>query len=377
MKKVLFILGAAALVLASCAKSETVVKETQQEIGFKAISSPATKGSEYTQGTLAADAANWLMYVSAIQKDPAGTSQEYFKDVTFKYDGSSSWKAYDLGTPDWAPVYWPVGGSKLDFVAYAYNAAAKPNGTASWPAGVFTNEGTPLYHILTFTNVDTYGNQSDVVYAVKNAQATTASSVALAFDHAQALLIFNVKNTSDVAVTVNDIAFISAETHTAANNYANAIAKEKIFLKTKGTFTVNNGKINPEIGWSALDSQATVATSKANAAMPSKTSGSEVKSALNTVATGIVDYSTALGTGESEFRQIGSTLLIPEQEKVNFNINYTVGSNTMNYTNNELRGTWEMGKVYIYNITIGLREITFTETVTAFKPGTANAVTLE
>ena len=46
MKKSFMILGAAALALVACNKSEVVVNETPQEIGFKAATSAPTKAGE-------------------------------------------------------------------------------------------------------------------------------------------------------------------------------------------------------------------------------------------------------------------------------------------------------------------------------------------
>ena len=79
----------------------------------------------------------------------------------------------------------------------------------------------------------------------------------------------------------------------------------------------------------------------------------------------VFDYNAEL-TAESNFHQLGETLLIPEQEKVCFVIKYTVGGKTMYYKYNDLRGIWSKGAKYIYNLDINLEEIVITESVADF-----------
>ena len=65
----------------------------------------------------------------------------------------------------------------------------------------------------------------------------------------------------------------------------------------------------------------------------------------------------------TKFEQVGTSLLIPQQPRLNFLIHYTLSGNDMTYEFNELRGAWENGKKYIYNLDIYLNEIVITEEV--------------
>ena len=97
-----------------------------------------------------------------------------------------------------------------------------------------------------------------------------------------------------------------------------------------------------------------------------------VLSASNTTVQGqtsktVQAYAAAIPfiTGD-EYAQLGESLLIPEQEKVNFTITYTVGGKKFFYTYNDLRGVWEKGKKYIYNLDLTINEIVITESVSDF-----------
>jgi hypothetical protein len=50
---------------------------------------------------------------------------------------------------------------------------------------------------------------------------------------------------------------------------------------------------------------------------------------------------------------------------------------TMYYKYNELRGVWEMGKKYIYNLDINLNEIVITESVANFVDAELGDITLD
>jgi hypothetical protein len=146
------------------------------------------------------------------------------------------------------------------------------------------------------------------------------------FDHAQALLIFQVKTNAADAFTINSITIDG--------------------LKVKGTFTVDNSRNNLVASWSALEAVA----------------GEDI------IAPGADPAADNLGEAvtATSYAQIGSSLLIPQQPRLNFVINYTLGGKTMEYTWNEARGTWEMGKKYIYKLDVTLNEIILTEEVADF-----------
>lgn len=328
MKKSLFFACIATLGLSSCYKTETVVTEQPQEIGFKAISSNATKADAQLDGTILNT--TYSIYASATQKNPAGVIENaaFFVDQRFWTDNdpvtaSSQYRAW--GTDAAAPIYWPVGGVSIDFLAYAM--PTKKHGT---PAATYANATSDVASVVAFKDWDTYANQVDLLYAANNAAKSSTSGaenyVKLSFKHAQALLVFQAKVNTANAVTINSITING--------------------LKVKGTFTVDNSRNDLVASWSNL---------------------SAVENA-ETIAAGANDAADNLGEAitATEYAQIGSTLLIPEQPRLNFTINYTMGGKTMKYTYNEARGTWEMGKKYIYKLDMTLSEIILTEDVQDF-----------
>ena len=328
MKKAI-IIGIAALSLSSCYKAETVISGEPQEIGFKAVSSNATKADAQLEGTLLTTA--YSIYASATQKNAEGTIENpaFFKDQQFHTEdnpvtASSQYRAWS-GT-EAAPVYWPIGGGIVDFIAYALPTAS--HGT---PAATYANEATDVASAVSFQNWNTYDNKVDLLYAVNNG-ATSATSqtpafVKLSFNHAQALLVFQAKVSAEDVITINSITING--------------------LKVTGTFTVDNSRNELAAAWTGLEAVAS-------------------KDKITEGADPATDNIGELLDNTSAFEQVGSTLLIPEQPRLNFTINYTMGGKTMNYTYNEARGTWEMGKKYIYKLDMTLNEVILTEEVSDF-----------
>lgn len=323
MKKSLIIVGIAALVLGACHKVDTVVTETPQEIGFKAISANATKANAQLEGNLLTK--DYSIYASATQKNAAGTIENpaFFVDQQFQteattVEATSQYRAWN-GTAA-APIYWPVGGATVDFLAYALPTAKHGN-----PAATYANQTEDVASIVAFNDWNTYDNQVDLLYAVNNGATSSTSGAAdyvkLSFKHAQALLVFQAKVNIADAITINSITING--------------------LKVKGTFTVDNSRNDLVASWSKL----------------------ETVDAMNKIA---IDNPGEVLTSTKDFAQIGSTLLVPQQPRLNFTVTYTMGGKTMNYTYNEARGTWEMGKKYIYKLDMTLSEIILTEEVADF-----------
>ena len=432
MKKTFLFLSAAVLLLAACNKTETVrteVPDAGNPIAFKAISGTLTKGAELSGSYLAE---GYGIYAAATQKSASGVienasyfsgDEQLFKNEGDATDAATPWKAHN-GTA-FAPVYWPIGGdAKLDFLAYAEKTDNHSDVDGKWKV-VFDYPTTDITRQFTITAVDTYANQNDFLYAAKQNQSKaensgTGKSVNLSFEHAQALLIFNVKVNDAAAASglkINKIMFIDdsrlqelrenaqavqsfdASAHAAwvtardakygeidadgtivdkdaakatwlADNPEPAasapvldeIEDEQVPLLTVGTFTVNNEKVELEAAWSALSSK------KDNYVMPNfvldgdAIDAGAVVSAANSGISEKAAYTLPIASS-ANFAQLGETLLIPQQEKLNFVIEYVSGGNTMYYRPNNVRGIWEMGKKYIYNLDIDVAEIEITESV--------------
>ena len=323
MKKSLILLGAAILALVSCAKTQVISTGSPSPIAFKAVVNNAVKADAQLEGTNLGD--DYAMYVSAAQYKADGTIETpaYFTDAEF--------------LPATTPVvpenqyhanpqlYWPIGNAMMDFIAYALPQAKHGAPLATYPAVT-----EPVASMVTFADWNTYDNQVDLLYAVKNGATTAtnagAQTVNFAFKHAQALLVFEAKVNTGNIVTINSI--------TMPN------------LLVNGNFVIDNTKNVLNAHWENL---AAVAT-KDVVAQGADPAADNLEEALTSAT----------------YVQIGSSLLIPQQPRINFTINYTIGANTMDYTVNLPRGNWEMGKKYIYQLDITLNEIIATQVVSDY-----------
>lgn len=307
MHKQLTLLATMALALVACNKSQTIVTEAPGEISFKAVTSVATKADPEINTTVLPDN-NYKIFVAATN---AETNSQYFGETAFTtadatVTSESQYKAA-------SPIYWPVGGANLDFLAYATTDANKTKlGTITW--------GTPATLFVQFAEWDTYENQVDLVYAKSNNTAKGAS-VKLDFKHAQALLSFEAKKSG---------------TGTSGEIKINSITIQDLDYKV--TYKIDNTYNELITSWTV--------------------SNHEDKIIKNIDAGGYVVTASSL--------HFGDNLLVPEQGRKNFIVNYTVSGNNMNYTYNSPRGKWEAGKKYVYKIDLNLTEIVFTEEVAAW-----------
>lgn len=470
MKKIFLFLSAAVLLTAACNKSETVVRELgSNELGFRALSGNTTKAGEL-DGVILPN--TYGIYAAATQRNASGLienasffsgDEHLFATADDPATAASLWK----GEP---AVFWPIGGVRMDFLAYAIKKTSHVSelpGPGKWLAS-WDYATTDVARQVSFNDVDTYANQDDLLYAAANDQTSAANggsgkSVALEFNHAQALLIFNVKANDADKVTINEISFVTPERVAALRAYQNAVAAyddaehaawvakkaahdawvdnnaayvayqqyltdkgiwegdqgtayaaidanpdyttdeersaaktawdaehpaptpvaeaadpgpepaapgpepsgapvladledDDVTLKTVGTFTINNERNILAAGWTF----GAGATKAENYKMKS---GSSLSPANVDLIASCIDYGTPVGTVNT---QLGETLLIPEQEKVNFTIKYTSGGNTMYYTVNDFRGVWQKGHKYVYNIDLLINEIVITEEVVDF-----------
>lgn len=320
MKKSLFFMLAGATLLCACSKTEVITpEEVPVEIGFKAVNNAATKANpELTGASLGTDN-DYVIYAAA----SADGSPKYFDPSAVSYGGQLF--AYFTDGAKWFPasgsapytkqhIYWPFGGVKVDFLAYALTPAAKAALSPTFHADTHARE-------FTVADWDTFAHQYDVMYAVANGCVPgTDGNVALVFKHAQALLAFTAKKsaTTTVDLTINKITIKDLE-------YA-------------GTLKVDNYRANLKAGWTI------------------SAHGDKDLSA----ADGIGDFPYTLN---STATQITTNLLIPEQETKQIVINYSMGGKTFDYELNIPRTPWEMGKKYTFNLEFSAAEITFTTSV--------------
>ena len=306
MKK-LFVLSCVALAtLASCSKSEDIeAPQAQKEIAFNVATDKSRapiEGNSFTDGQ--------KIYVSAYNS----VSGKYFKGVEFSEDASGTWKA---------GKYWPVNGV-TSFLAYAATGVV----AATW--------GDKYADKVEFTLNDGFYNSSesdktpyiDLLYASGEQKAEkNYSSVSMTFNHTGAWVVFNVKLASaltDATVTLNSF------------QLANLFKGGKVVVD-------NTTYAGAKASWDFTGVTA------ADYGVESFTA------------------STVLSTTDYTFGAI-----IPEQNQTAIKFNYTLSSTgaafdaqTVNFEYPLSRfDKWEMGKKYVYNITITFNEITITPSVT-------------
>lgn len=426
MKKIFLFLAAAALMAVACNKSETVVRDINPgEIGFHAFSGNITKGAELS-GVIMPQ--TYGIYAAATQKNAGGlienasffgNIEQLFATADAEPTAASLWRA----TP---PIYWPIGGVKLDFLAYAMKQTSHVSGLpgpGTWMAS-WDNATTDVASELAFKEVDTYAHQEDVLYAVANGQSSavnggmngeTPRSVNLSFDHAQSLLIFNVKANVEDKLSIEEISFVTPQRVEAlrtyqimyaASNYAkweqkkiadgyedmdtdgktawdtenpepndkpvlDDLAEADVTLKTIGTFTVNNQRNILAADWTFGEHP----TSADNYCMPNFSEDAVRSEANSATGSGAIKYGASIVNTE-DYTQLGETLLIPQQDKVNFTIKYKFGNQIMYYTFNDARGVWMKGKKYLYNLDLSLNEVVITEQVSDYVGVPSGNITL-
>ena len=311
----LFLLAGAAVTLTavSCTKTEIIRDEATAEIGFKVA---ATKADPELVGASLGVDNDYVVYAAA----SADGSPKYFApDATsyggqlFAYftDGAKWFPASGTSTFEKTPIYWPFGGLKVDFLAYALTPEAKLSLSPTFHADTHARE-------FTIDAWDTFDDQFDVMYAVANDCVPGASGeVNLTFKHAQALLAFTAKksSTTDVELQINKIT-----------------VKD---LDYKGNLKVDNYRAQLKVDWTITahgDKELPQAVT-----FPYTLTNSAVK--------------------------ITDNLLIPEQGAKEIVINYSMGGKTFDYSLNIPRMPWEMGKKYTFNLEFSAAEITFTTSV--------------
>lgn len=397
MKKSFVFAAAAAVALASCTNDESSIKMTdklgQSEVAIYPFSKTATRGfvtgNEFFEWKFEnlrdgqkelGDGIFENGVVAPIVKD--GTTQgvvrdmqlsvyneegkcDLFIDKTFKNDGpiqsgdnvagdathqkyttDSIWHA----TP---AIYYPIGYGEFDFLAYSLGEK-KPSATWNGAKEV-TLEVTD--DCLT----------DDILYGggVQNAKAHAAA--AMLFGHAQAWLTtrFTVDAGSpeDVlqikSVTWQDV-YASGELNIKFNNTADYKA-----VATWNFFTQEPSNVEMPDRTSAPTYNTFVTCARKYQKNPDD--GSYVKNPTTGefVPVNDGDYET-----DNLTKQNYLDMLIPEQPKKSFVIEYTLGqgdgAQTYEYTvdNDDLMdGDWKMGTHYIYNIEFSITEITTAPTV--------------
>ena len=177
MKKSLFFVAAAAVVLASCSSDVKISENTvpvgsnqQREIAFSSVAhtlkhAPVTDGVFPTTST---------MQVTAFDADSA---RDFFTATTFSHSAGTIWTG---------GKYWPLSPATINFLAYAnFEGTSATWGTTHKASGV------------TLVMTDNKSAQKDLMYACGTGTVSQSdnalsfpANVPMAFKHAQAWISF-------------------------------------------------------------------------------------------------------------------------------------------------------------------------------------------
>jgi len=359
MKKSLFILATAALVLASCNNDVTIAEnqtlgDQPQEIGFAAYNVPVKRvmshapiqGSTFPVGN--------TMEVVAYQTDP--DAENYFTKTTFKKD-ASTWRAWD-GTK-FAPKYWPLSAAKLNF--FAVSGADVNNADITIDEDLDKDDLANVnYKKAGATGSYTNATQSDIMYAFGRGYVKQSGNalyfnredagadvpVNMVFKHTMSVLKFQVKAADDAskAITINSIKVNGA-------SYTGALK-----LTSDATITANTGDPTITIAWTpdAAENGVTVPN---------------MSGSLTTT------YAPADGGAEGTW---ASLVIVPQSTGfTSFTVNYTFDGHTYDYTYTPSPVvSVAAGNVYTYKLNFQLHEITISPSVTEWATGSVAVVNI-
>lgn len=363
MKKIILAVSVAALFFTACSNSEDFeTPQPQKEIALNPVAQKATRTP--INGTKFDD--NQKIYVSAWNS----VSKDYFKNIEFSQaSGETTWKANQ---------FWPINGV-TSFLAYAFTPAGNSvmdANTAVWGNKTSTSSSTyenwakqvsfafvddasnpttekTLYHgtanagaVQTCATTPTTKQQQegtpyvDLLYA--NADQTKEKdyqTVNMEFKHSGAWIVFHVKLGTDIST----------------NNAALKINTFKLLNVHKGGILNIDNKVvgGAKAAWDFRDIKV------ADYAVESfpQTTGLDLDGTTNS---------------ERNINIYAFGAILPEQQQTAIQFKYTLSSTnsafepqTATYTHNLDRfNKWEMGKKYVYNITISFSEILIEPKVT-------------
>lgn len=320
--KRLFILAAATVALASCAKTQVVYNEEPQEIAFKTVENVMTKAN-----TSLGYWADGSMGVFAYK---TGETNSYFTNAKFeKHTTESYWVGN--GTS----YYWPFQGT-LDFYFYA------PHQT-----GNAVNVNEKKLTISTFTNTN---------YEYENNTPYVGSGTSLNYNCADLMY-------GSTIIT-------AGKTDQAVNvSLKHALALVQVNVKAIPTGVVSIKSMTLE------DTPANAKLTVNYTGSPSWTDWPEQKLDLTIFKT---TTTITPATITDSFTQLGNeVLVIPGKAQTSFTITYTLGDSDAVFTatlplSNGTTPTWEPGNKYVYNISFGLEEIKFAPVVVEWGVGNVN-----
>jgi hypothetical protein len=322
---------------------------------------------------------------SFYQADGKVLSATIFNDGSVD-DPEPKYSAFEKQSTYWGftaqpDLYLPLGNDvRMDLLAFAaypgltsemktFHPLKKtdPNPSASETWDPYFSYEDNFAKMVRFFGVDTYDHPVDLMYASCNGLSNTNPTGTLHFKHATADVIFNVKFHYYGVVNTQPEFFNIVFIDPTANNYAlkdyiygttsafSSPDEKNVTLYTKGDLTIDNSKNKLEAKWSNVLKDDMNYELKYD-------SNYNVVSCQNTNSsvTQVLDPASLGSPNEDQWYQLGNELLVPVQPKPNFSIYYKMNDLYYLYEVNAPRGIWEMGKKYIYNVTINWTAVNFT-----------------
>jgi len=369
MKKFFFLAALAGAALVSCTKNDPAVNEEQQLITFASpVVSLNTKSATEV----------WNNYPTA-EKYNFAVWAKYFVDGSYENDAYktgtyTNWAAgqtymdevvVKFGNNTWAPAqnyYWPKNGS-LTFIAYAptnIQAITDVNGNGIQITG-HTVATTPKDQLDILFSERAYNKQK--VDDETSVEGTTTgpqpgdandpyTGVHLSFKHALSSILFNIKTKEDYSKASTTITLKKIEVHQAVSQGS----FNQNLVDANGATTTDAGATAPAWTFDSTPVRADyVVDNTAN-----------IKLSTTAYYPAGITNATAATNG---LRATDLILLPQDLADVTLRVEYTIQNSgtgseelaqiaelPLSTTN---VAVWEMGKRYIYNITIGLDTIYF------------------
>lgn len=357
MKKLLFIAAIAGAALVSCTKNEVAPSAGQNEITFTVpVVGVQTKTPQYGEiGKEYNTSEHFGVY--AVH---SGADLTKWADGTL-YMGTTTKGLECLKNGDenyWAPstpYYWPKEG-KLTFAAYSpYEVSGDVSYGAAGLSVVGHTVSTNTAEHVDFLYAERVYNyeESTMNKTTKEEEAGDTDDVYkydgvnIMFKHAMSSIVFNVaRHTSiDVNTTIT----------------LNSITLEKVFMKANFNENITDGaSYNASPYWDNRVNRENI--SAYSVAVP--------------LTTTLTEY---VNNTNDDIILIPQTLSDDVQVVLNYNIT-TPGGHVINQVTpiqlNAHTTSWEMGKRYTYNITIGMEEIIFDPAVEAWDDVTVPGITI-
>lgn len=324
------LLIAVSLLAGACSKTGIATDEVQELSLSPKVSQP-TKAA-LTGTTLGTDN-KYVVYLSASSAEMGN----FFSDQLYSYctDGGKWRASSEPGTA--APILWPFGGGKLDFLGLACMPQAHEDlkDQIKWDATLPANA-------VKIEDWDLNEHPYDIMYASKNAQGYTTNNgiVPMQFRHSQALITFTAK------CTVPEIEGV----------------------EITDAFTIKGITVN------GLDHVGTLTVDNSHSTLTASWTKTESSTPADMEITGLGEEGVVLSG--TDYTPCGDGFIIMPQSAKSITIKYTlrgaVEDFVATYTFDIPRTVWKAGNQYNYALDLSLEEIKVLPTVKNWDTATTN-----